>query len=89
MKSFKKFKAESYSRVDEGLGPVINKGLGYLTGTGVYDIAKPRDRKGNPVVKQTMGVATAFPKTAAKAAKFIAWDLPKAVLGTAAALKGR
>ena len=50
--------------------------------------------KGKSSVKNALtvggGVAGAFPvktlKTAAKVGKFLAWDVPKAVLGTAAAM---
>ena len=93
MKSFNEFKTESYSRLDENawnaIKTIADKGLSW-TGAGFgYDIAKPRDRKGNPYVKKTVQSLVTFPKTTMKAAKFIAWDVPKAVLGTAAALKGR
>ena len=91
MKSFKEFKTESYSRLDEkfGLGQIVNKGLAWMgSGTG-YDIMKPPHKEGNPYVKKTVQSLVTFPKTTMKAAKFLAWDVPKAVLGTAAALKGR
>lgn len=87
MKTFKEFKKESYSRVDEGfIRSAIGKGLGYMTGTELYDVAKPKNRKGREAVKQGIGIGAAFPKTAMKAAKFIAWNVPKAVLRTAAAM---
>ena len=91
MKSFKEFKTESYSRLDEkvGLGQIVNKGLAWMgSGTG-YDIMKPRHKEGNPYVKKTVQSLVTFPKTTMKAAKFLAWDVPKAVLGTAAALRGK
>ena len=91
MKSFKEFKTESYSRLDEkvGLGQIVNKGLAWIgSGTG-YDIMKPPHKEGNPYVKKTVQSLVTFPKTTMKAAKFLAWDLPKGVLGIAGALKGR
>ena len=91
MKSFKEFKTESYSRLDEkfGLGQIVNKGLAWMgSGTG-YDIMKPPHKEGNPYVKKTVQSLVTFPKTTMKAAKFLAWDLPKGVLGVAGALKGK
>ena len=91
MKSFKEFKTESYSRLDEkvGLGQIVNKGLAWMgSGTG-YDLMKPPHKEGNPYVKKTVQSLVTFPKTTMKAAKFLAWDVPKAVLGTAAALRGK
>ena len=93
MKSFKEFKTESYSRVDEGLGqmvkPAINKGLAWIgSGTG-YDIMKPPHKEGNPYVKKTVQSLVTFPKTTMKAAKFLAWDLPKTALTVAGALRGK
>ena len=93
MKSFNEFKTESYSRLDENawnaIKTVAGKGLSWMgSGTG-YDLMKPRHKEGNPYVKKTVQSLVTFPKTTMKAAKFLAWDVPKAVLGTAAALKGR
>jgi len=93
MKSFNEFKTESYSRLDENawnaIKTIAGKGLAWTgAGTG-YDLAKPRHKEGNPYVKKTVQSLVTFPKTTMKAAKFLAWDVPKAVLGTAAALKGR
>ena len=91
MKSFKEFKTESYSRLDEkvGLGQIVNKGLAWMgSGTG-YDLMKPPHKEGNPYVKKTVQSLVTFPKTTMRAAKWLAWDLPKGVLGIAGALKGR
>ena len=93
MKSFNEFKTESYSRLDENawnaIKTIAGKGLAWTgAGTG-YDLAKPRHKEGNPYVKKTVQSLVTFPKTTMKAAKFLAWDVPKAVLGTAAALKGK
>ena len=93
MKSFKEFQTESYSKLDEGawnaIKTIAGKGLSWTgAGTG-YDIAKPRHKEGNPYVKKTVQSLVTFPKTTMKAAKFLAWDLPKGVLGIAGALKGR
>ena len=91
MKTFKEFKTESYSRLDEkvGLRQIVNKGLAWMgSGTG-YDLMKPPHKEGNPYVKKTVQSLVTFPKTTMKAAKFLAWDVPKAVLGTAAALRGK
>ena len=93
MKSFKEFQTESYSRLDEGawnaIKTIAGKGLGWMgSGTG-YDLMKPPHKEGNPYVKKTVQSLETFPKTTMKAAKFLAWDVPKAVLGTAAALRGK
>ena len=93
MKSFKEFKTESYSRLDEGawnaIKTVAGKGLGWIgSGTG-YDIMKPPHKEGNPYVKKTVQSLVTFPKATMKAAKFLAWDVPKAALGVAAALRGK
>ena len=93
MKSFKEFKTESYSRVDEGAGAtalnLLDKASRW-TGSGFgYDVMKPRHKEGNPYVKKTVQSLVTFPKTTMKAAKFLAWDLPKGVLGVAGALKGK
>ena len=90
MKSFNEFKTESYSRLDENawnaIKTVAGKGLGWIgSGTG-YDLMKPPHKKSNPYVKKTVQSLVTFPKTTMRAAKFLAWDVPKAVLGTAAAL---
>ena len=93
MKSFKEFQTESYSRLDEGawnaIKTIAGKGLGWMgSGTG-YDLMKPPHKEGNPYFKKTVQSLVTFPKTTMKAAKFLAWDVPKAVLGTAAALRGK
>ncbi len=91
MKTFKEFKTESYSRLDEkvGLGQIVNKGLSWMGSGFGYDVMKPPHKEGNPYVKKTVQSLVTFPKTTMKAAKFLAWDVPKAVLGTAAALRGK
>ena len=93
MKSFKEFQTESYSRLDEGawnaIKTIAGKGLGWMgSGTG-YDLMKPPHKEGNPYVKKTVQSLVTFPQTTMRAAKFLAWDVPKAVLGTAAALRGK
>ena len=93
MKSFNEFKTESYSRLDENawnaIKTIAGKGLAW-TGSGQgYDWAKPQHKEGNPYVKKTVQSLVTFPKTTMRAAKFLAWDLPKAALGIAGALKGR
>ena len=93
MKTFKEFKTESYSRVDEGVGQtawnLLNKASAW-TGSGFgYDVMKPRNKEGNPYVKKTVQSLVTFPKTTMKAAKFLAWDLPKTALGVAGALRGK
>ena len=93
MKSFKEFKTESYSRLDEGawnaIKTVAGKGLGWIgSGTG-YDIMKPPHKEGNPYVKKTVQSLVTFPKATMRAAKFLAWDLPKTALTVAGALRGK
>ena len=98
MKSFKEFKTESYSRLDESgvrskIGGaawnLFNKASAW-TGSGWgYDIAKPRHKEGNPYVKKTVQSLVTFPKTTMRAAKFLAWDLPKTALTVAGALRGK
>ena len=93
MKTFKEFQTESYSRLDEGawnaIKTIANKGLAW-TGSGFgYDVAKPRHKEGNPYVKKTVQSLVTFPKTTMKAAKFLAWDVPKAALGVYGALRGK
>ena len=71
MKSFKEFKTESYSRLDEGkvgLGQIINKGLTWWSAGQGYDLAKPQNKEGNPYVRKGVQAAVTFPKTAWKRA---------------------
>ena len=76
MKSFKEFKTESYSVLNEnpGLinklnqakniaGQVLNKGFTYGTSNAVYDIAKPKEKKTNHAWKHALSTAITFPKT--------------------------
>ena len=70
MKSFKEFKTESYSRLDEGVRSkiggaawnLLNKASAW-TGSGWgYDIAKPQNKEGNPYVKKAIQSTITFPK---------------------------
>ena len=93
MKTFEEFRKESYSKLDENawnaIKTIAGKGLAWTgAGTG-YDIAKPPHKEGNPYVRKTVQSLVTFPKTTMKAAKFLAWDLPKTALTVAGALKGR
>tara|TARA_R100001082_G_C4235632_1_gene105132 strand:+ start:142 stop:423 length:282 start_codon:yes stop_codon:yes gene_type:complete len=93
MKTFKEFQKESYSRIDEGVGAtawnLLDKASRW-TGSGFgYDVMKPRHKEGNPYVKKTVQSLVTFPKTTMKAAKFLAWDLPKTALTVAGALRGK
>ena len=76
MKSFKEFKTESYSVLNENPGlikqlntakdiarTVLNKGFTYGTSNAVYDIAKPKEKKTNHAWKHALSTAITFPKT--------------------------
>ena len=91
MKTFKDFKKESYSKLDENwLARMALGGLGWEGGSRLYDAGKKQsnkglnkgeDRKGNTVVKTGVELGTS---TAASQADRIvrgAWNLGKKTVG--------